>query len=277
MSLIARLHALLKPMHAPHEHTGTLLQVEELTRTYGARTALESISFSLQQGDRVALIGPNGAGKTSLLRCLAGLEKPSRGSVRLYRNEPDDHICIGYVPQHGEINWAFPLVVREVVMMGRTAQLGLLRRPRKADHELVSRALEMVGMADESHRVLRELSGGQKQRVFIARALAQQAELLLLDEPFTGLDSNARREILGVLDRLDQRRVTTLVSMHDIQTAASHFQKLLLLNRELIAFGTADEVLTEENLRRAYGTHVHLVAGGSGQLAVSDTCCEEHP
>jgi ABC-type Mn2+/Zn2+ transport system ATPase subunit len=265
-----------------HEVTAPTLELESVVVSYptrgssnGARPpALEDISFRLEAGERVAVVGPNGAGKSTLLKLIAGMLKPDQGRVSIFGSGPSDHICIAYVPQRSQIDWSFPVTVEDVVMMGRVDRIGLFRWPRREDRDLVRASLERVGAADLAHKQIGELSGGQQQRVFIARALAQEAELLLMDEPLTGLDVRSRDAIFGILESLRADEVTILVSTHDLNQAAEHFDRIMLLNRRLVAFGPPASVLHAENLRSAYGGHVHVVNGNDEAVLLTDTCCD---
>lgn len=257
------------------EHrTGTpVLELRGVTVRYDGVTALEEISFSLEKGDFVALVGPNGAGKSTLFKAIAGLVKPQEGEIKVYGYEPRGHICIAYIPQRSEVDWSFPATVADVVMMGRIAKLGPLMWPRKKDWELVYRALEMVGLVELARRPIGELSGGQQQRVFIARALAQEAELMLLDEPLNGLDAPSHEEILQILKALNHRNVTIIIATHDLELASRHFNLVMLLNRRLLGFGCPEEVFTPQLLRQAYGGHLRFLQTPEGFRIVGDTCC----
>jgi ABC-type Mn2+/Zn2+ transport system ATPase subunit len=193
--------------------------------------------------------------------------------VQVFGNDPGGHICIAYVPQRNRVDWSFPVTVADVVMMGRVGQLGLFRNPKTSDWDLVHEALAVVRMPHLAQRQIGQLSGGQQQRMFIARALAQEAELMLMDEPLTGLDINSQEEVFGILNRLQQEGVTVLVSLHDLKMAAERFDRVMLLNHKMLAIGTPEEVLTPENLVPAYGGHLHLVPTEEGALALGDTCC----
>lgn len=236
-----------------HRLDRPLLRVNDVEVRYETQRALERVSFQLKTGERAAVVGPNGAGKSTLFRLIAGLLKPDRGQVQVYGQHPSQHGCIAYVPQRTTVDWRFPVNVTDVVMMGRTGQLGLLRRPGPEDHKRVQRCLELMGLTPLAHRQIDELSGGQQQRMFIARALAQEAELLLMDEPLSGLDVPSQQDILGVLDALHTQGVTAFVALHDLDLAAKHFDKILLLNRRLIAFGAPSEVLVAGRIKDAYG------------------------
>ncbi len=255
-----------------HDEGHPLLAVHDVWVEYDAAVALEAIRFDLQPGERVAIVGPNGAGKSTLFKVIAGLLKPSRGEVRIYGGAPNRHLCIGYVPQRSEVDWDFPVTVADVVMMGRLAEIGLFGWPRKKDRLAVQQALETVRLADLAGRQIRELSGGQQQRMFIARALAQQAELMLMDEPLTGLDLPSQEDILQILDDLKARGVTVMVATHDLDQAATAFDRVLLLNRRLYGFGAPQDVLRAENLLAAYGGHLRVLAAEN--VLVGDTCCQ---
>jgi ABC-type Mn2+/Zn2+ transport system ATPase subunit len=257
----------------PHLSDVPILRAEGLSLLYESGPALEDVSFALQSGERLAVVGPNGAGKSTLLKIIAGVLAPSAGRVQIFGNEPGVHICIAYLPQRNQVDWSFPVTVADVVMMGRVGQLGLFRNPKTRDRELVDSALEIVRMTHLAKRQINQLSGGQQQRMFIARALAQEAELMLMDEPLTGLDINSQEEVFGILDRLQRENVTVLVSLHDLKIAAERFDRVMLLNHAMLAIGTPEEVLNPDNLVSAYGGHLHLVSTEDGALALGDTCC----
>ncbi len=264
-------------LHKPEAHRADapVVAFEGVTVRYGdGQPALENVSFRLERGERVAIVGPNGAGKSTLLKAIAGILVPSAGTVDVYGAVAGGHICIGYVPQRSQVDWNFPVTVADVVLMGRVARIGLFRQAGREDRRLVAESLAQVGMSDLAGRQIGELSGGQQQRVFIARALAQEAELLLMDEPLTGLDVPSQEAIFDILDILRGRRMTVLVSTHDLQLAADRFDRLMLLRRQVIGFGPAAAVLTPANLRLAYGTHMTVIAAPEGVLALGDTCCE---
>ncbi len=215
--------------------------------------ALQNISFRAQSGEQMAIVGPNGAGKSTLFKLIIGTLKPDKGQVKMYGSSPDEHICIAYVPQRNQIDWSFPVTVKDVVMMGRTRQIGLFRRARKQDWEIVYASLERVNVRHLADKQIGELSGGQQQRVFIARSLALDTDLLLLDEPLTGLDSPSQEKVFEILASLRSDGVTVLVATHDLNVAAERFDRVLLLNKRIVALGTGTAVLTAENLMSAYG------------------------
>jgi manganese/iron transport system ATP-binding protein len=261
----------------PHEPGTPGVRFSAVTVRYnGGEPALEDVTFQLAGGARVAIVGPNGAGKSTLLKVVAGILNPSAGMVEVYGHTAEGHICIGYVPQRTDVDWSFPVTVADVVMMGRVARMGLFRQPGREDWRLVHESLAQVGMTDLADRQIGELSGGQQQRVFIARALAQEAELLLMDEPLTGLDVPSQEAIFSILDLLRARGMTVLVSTHDLHLAAERFDRLMLLRGRLVGFGTAQEVLTPANLRLAYGTHMTVLETPEGTMVLEDTCCDGH-
>lgn len=262
----------------PHTHHHTdepILDAQKLTVRYNGRLALEEVTFHLHAGERVAVVGPNGAGKSTLFKVVAGVLAPTSGTVTVSGSRPAAHVCIGYVPQRSHVDWNFPVSVAEVVMMGRAAVMGAFRWPTRRDWDFVRGALDTVELGDLSRRQIGELSGGQQQRMFIARALAQEAELMLMDEPLTGLDLPAQEGILGLLDKLQKQKVTVMVATHDLDQAEKHFDRVMLLNRKLVGFGASKEVLTPERLAAAYGSRLRIVDADGHRVAVSDACCEE--
>jgi len=241
---------------------------------YDGRVALEDVTFILNAGEQMAVVGPNGAGKSTLFKVIAGVLHPTSGEVKVFGSEPGEHICIAYVPQRSQVDWSFPATVADVVMMGRIGKLGPLRWPKARDWEYVRRCLEVVGLADIANRQIGELSGGQQQKVFIARALAQEAELMLMDEPLTGLDVPSQEEILQILQELRNHNVTVMIATHNLSLAAERFDRIMLLNRRILGLGQPEEVFTPERLLEAYGGHLQLVHTGEGVMALGDTCCE---
>lgn len=261
--------------HAVHEPGMPILSIEHLTVEYGAVKALEDINFNLDQSDRLAVVGPNGAGKSTLFKVIAGLLPPTQGLARIAGHEPHGHLCISYIPQRSQVDWNFPVSVADVVMMGRTGRLGLLRWPARDDREIVQKALTVVKLDNLQSRQISELSGGQQQRMFIAQALAQQAELMLLDEPFSGLDLPSQEELFAILDGLKKEKVTVMVALHDLKLAAERFDKALILNHRLVAFGAPDQVFREEVLQSAYSGKLQMLPSADGHTAFDDTCCGE--
>jgi len=261
-----------EPLHA-HDRDRNSIVVHQVSVSYGDVVALDDVSLDVAGGERVAVVGPNGSGKSTLFKVIAGVIQPQRGRVDLFGTEPREHICVAYVPQRSQVDWSFPVNVQDVVMMGRVGRLGLLRWPSRRDVALVRECLEKVVAIELSKRQIGELSGGQQQRVFIARALAQQAEVVLLDEPMTGLDVGSQTAIYGILDTLRAMQVTVLLSTHDLNQAAQCFGRVLLLNRSVFGYGPASQVLSSERLVAAYGDQLRLEEIGDGVLAFSDTAC----
>jgi manganese/iron transport system ATP-binding protein len=273
MEVVRRAGLLPRTDSAPHDLNRPILELKQVSVRFDKTLALDNISFQLNQGERVALIGPNGAGKSTLFNVISGVLTATTGRVDIYGHAPGGHICIAYVPQRSQVDWQFPVNVADVVMMGRVGKLGLFHWPRRTDWEQVYSALELVDMMPLAKRQIGELSGGQQQRVFIARALAQEAELMLMDEPLNGLDIKSQEDIFLILEKLRQRQVTVMVATHDLNLAAERFDRLMLLNHQVIGFGQADEVFTPELLNQAYSGHMRLIHTSQGALVISDTCC----
>jgi manganese/iron transport system ATP-binding protein len=257
-----------------HDPEAPAVFAEGVNVRYNGTLALERVSFTLERGERVAVVGPNGAGKTTLFRAIAGITPISAGRIRLYGGLPEEHICVGYVPQRSQFDMSFPVNVRDVVMMGRVGRLGLFRWPGRLDREMVQECLSLVGMDDLANRQIGELSGGQQQRVLIARALVQEAEIMLMDEPLTGLDAGSQEGIYQVLDELQRRGVTVLVATHDLNQAARCFDRVMLLNRRLVDIGVPQDVFRAETLRQAYGDHLQIVGteGETLMMGGNGTC-----
>ena len=261
--------------HLSHQQDQPILDIKRLGVRYNGRFALEDITFHLHGGESVAVLGPNGAGKSTLFKVVSGVLPSSTGEVNIFGTRPRGHVCIAYIPQRTQVDWDFPVNVADAVMMGRSAKLGPLGWPKKRDWEFVQDALKTVELADLIHHQIGELSGGQQQRMFIARALAQEAELMLMDEPLTGLDTPSQEGILSLLEELKRKNVTVMVATHDLDQAARHFDLILLLNRQLIAFGAPNEVLQTDNLLRAYGGRLRLAEGEA--ILTTDGHCEGGP
>jgi manganese/zinc/iron transport system ATP- binding protein len=231
-----------------------VLEVRRLTASYGARPVLWDVDASFPSGALSAIVGPNGAGKSTLLRAALGLVPTDAGQA-LIEGRPAKAALqrVAYVPQRDAVDWDFPITVREVVEMGRYAQAGWVRRVRRSEAPIVADCLERVGMTAYARRQIGQLSGGQRQRVFIARALAQQAPLLVMDEPFAGVDARTEAALLDLLRDLRGEGHSVIVVHHDLATVRAAFDWALLLNVRAVAAGPVAEVLTPETLRRAYG------------------------
>ncbi|MEM1108634.1 MAG: metal ABC transporter ATP-binding protein [Planctomycetota bacterium] len=235
------------------------LRATDVTVAYDARPVLRSVSFTLEPGQMLGIVGPNGAGKSTLLKSLLGLIDPDFGSVEVFGQDVEDvRTRIAYVPQTEGVDWDFPITVREVVLMGRYGQKGWFGRPNRGDHEHAHAALEKVGMSQFADRHIRQLSGGQQRRVFLARALCQGAELLLLDEPFAGVDAATEKAIFGLIDQMAAEGKALLVVNHDL-SILDRFDRVLLLNQRVVAFGPPEEVVNEASLRATYGGRLSLL------------------
>lgn len=236
--------------HHPCHHT---LSVSRLSAAYGRLLALEDVSFEAHCGHTLALIGPNGAGKSTLIKTLAQLISPLSGEI-LWNGQAISRFPheIAYLPQRSEVNWAFPLTVRDLVQMGRYPSLGVWRAVTQHDTDIINKALNTLDLENLQHRQIGALSGGQQQRAFLARALAQEAHILLLDEPFTGLDQRGTEALATLLRTLADEGRLIIASHHDLNTAADIFDQCLLLKRRLIAYGRTPDTLTQPNLDRAF-------------------------
>ena len=257
-------------LKAEHSQESPALELHSLSLRFDGHNALLDLTLSLESGLHVAVVGPNGAGKSTLFNILAGLLTPSTGSVSIHGHPPAQHMCLAYVTQSSQVDWTFPVSVEEVVMMGRVGLIGLFKQPSRKDWSFVGGCLERVQLRNLAHRQISQLSGGQKQRMFIARALAQEADMFLLDEPLAGLDIPSQEQILKILDDLKQLGITVMFATHDLDLAAK-FDRVLLLNRKLIAFGGKDEVLTPKNLSQAYGGTMQVVETAEGPIMLGDS------
>ncbi|TFV97631.1 metal ABC transporter ATP-binding protein [Algoriphagus kandeliae] len=238
-----------------------ILEIHDLTVSYDQSPVLWNVDFSLPAGKLIGILGPNGAGKSTLIKAIMGLIQPSSGYVKIFDQDLDNvRNKISYVPQRESVDWNFPASVLDVVLMGTYGKLGLFKRPGKKEKELALSCLEKVGMTAYVHRQISELSGGQQQRVFIARALAQEADLYLMDEPFAGVDMNTETAIFNLLQEMSQSGKTVIVVHHDIYSAVNYFDWFIMLNLHLVASGPKNEVVTEELLRKTYGGKLNLLS-----------------
>jgi ABC-type Mn2+/Zn2+ transport system ATPase subunit len=229
------------------------------------------MSLEVRSGSLLAVIGPNGAGKSTFLKLIAGLLKPTAGTISVLGGAPGSEArSVAYLPQAEAVDWEFPVTVGEVVMMGRYARLGFGREPRAVDRQRVLEALETVGMADAVRRQIGALSGGQRRRVFLARALAAEPELYLLDEPVTGVDIRTQEDLMDVLESEARRGKTVIASTHDLICAAQRFHEAALINGRLVAHGKAELVLDQTLLAETYGGHVLVLPGDGGRLVIDD-------
>ncbi len=244
-------------LHEP----GQALHIEDLTVSYGDTPALWDIDLDIPPGVMCAIVGPNGAGKSTLIKAALGLERADAGHVRfLGRPVAQMRGQIGYVPQRHSVDWDFPTTARDVVEMGLYRALGWFRRPGRDARARALAALAEVGMQDYAERQISQLSGGQQQRVFIARALVQDAPILILDEPMAGVDASTEAVIIALLKRLRAEGRTIIVVHHDLTTVQSYFDWLVMLNVRIIAQGPVRDVYTPENLRTAYGGQLAILA-----------------
>jgi ABC-type Mn2+/Zn2+ transport system ATPase subunit len=235
------------------------IDLENVTVAYHGKIALHSASLQLQSGTICGLVGMNGAGKSTLFKAIMGFVKPTSGRI-LIHNLPIRQVqkrnLVAYVPQSEDVDWDFPVSVRDVVMMGRYGYMNLLRIPRSSDKRIVRESLERVEMWKMRDRQIGELSGGQKKRTFFARSLAQQSQVLLLDEPFAGVDIKTEKMMVNLLMELRQAGHTILISTHDLTSVTTFCDRVVLINRTILAYGETSEVFTEENLSRTFGSPI---------------------
>lgn len=234
------------------------IKMNQLTVAYDAEPVLWDVTAAFKRGKLTAIIGPNGAGKSTLIQTMLGFLDPIIGEVSFSpEGKPFDSYQsvkkqVAYVPQKSSVDWDFPTTVLDVVIMGRYGHLGWFKRPGKRDKELAEEVLDQVGMASFKNRQISQLSGGQRQRVFLARALVQQADIYILDEPLAGVDIKTERVIMKLLRDLVEEQNTVLVVHHDLQTVEEYFDEVLFLNREVIDAGPVVEVFTDENIEKTY-------------------------
>ncbi len=237
------------------------LETHDLTVAYHQRPVLYGVDLAVPAGRLVGVMGPNGAGKSTLIKAIMGIVKPVGGWVKIF-GEPAERALkrVGYVPQRESVDWDFPVNVMDVVLMGRYGKLGLLRRPGAADRDIARACLEKVGMLPYADRQIANLSGGQQQRVFLARALAQESDLYLMDEPFAGVDATTEAAIVTLLQELKERGKTILVVHHDLTSARQYFDMMVLINMRLVAFGDTEDVFTTELLQKTYGGRLTILS-----------------
>ncbi len=249
------------------------VEIRDLSVAYRrGQPVLDGATLAVPRGTMLGIVGPNGGGKSTLIKAVLGLVPSVGGSVEMLGRPVDRRVRrkVGYVPQREDVDWGFPVSAYDVVMMGRVPSMGFLRRPTEKDRELVWGALETVGMEALVERQIGELSGGQQQRVFLARALAQEAELLLLDEPVSGVDAPSQHEIFDLLRRLQGEGRTVIVTTHDLSCVAERFDLAVLLNRRVVASGPPEEVFTRELLNETYQSHLMLLDIGGHTVAVEE-------
>ncbi len=244
----------------PRPSTAPPVEVHDMTVAYHRKPVLWDIDLILPEGKLIGVIGPNGAGKSTLLKAILGLVPMASGRVEIYgRPYAENRRLVGYVPQRESVDWDFPVDAIGVVEMGLYGRLGWFRRPGRAEREKAMDCLRQVGMADLARRQISQLSGGQQQRVFLARALAQEAQIYFMDEPMAGVDASTEEAVIGILQELRSRRKTVVVVQHDLQTVPAYFDHVILLNLRLVAAGPTAEVFTAENLRHTYGGRLTIL------------------
>ena len=250
------------------EHAGDGIRADDVTVTYrNGLTALRHASFAIPRGTVTALVGVNGAGKSTLFKAIMGFVPVAGGNISLLGMSVPEALrrnLVAYVPQSEEVDWAFPVLVEDVVMMGRYGKMNFLRIPTKADHQAVEAALARVNMLDYRHRQIGELSGGQKKRVFLARALAQDGQVILLDEPFTGVDVKTEEQIIRLLGELRDEGRVMLVSTHNLGSVPEFCDRVVLVKGTVLAYGPTETTFTRKNLEEAFGGVLrHFTLGGT--------------
>ncbi|EUB34497.1 MULTISPECIES: metal ABC transporter ATP-binding protein [Fusobacterium] len=222
------------------------IEIRNLTVAYGENIALENLNLDVEAGSLMALVGPNGAGKSTLIKTILKFLKQITGEIKINAK------TLAYVPQRNSVDWDFPTTLFDVVEMGCYGRVGLFKRVNKEEKQKVLKAIEQVGMLDFKDRQISELSGGQQQRAFIARALVQEADIYLMDEPFQGVDSTTEKSIVDILKKLKSEGKTLIVVHHDLQTVPTYFETVTFINKSVIASGKIKEVFTQENIDMAY-------------------------
>jgi manganese/zinc/iron transport system ATP- binding protein len=242
------------------EKKDIIISIRNLTVSYGRNPAVRGINLDIEAGNMIGIIGPNGAGKSTLLKGILGLIHADTGTTRIYGKPVKEALKkISYIPQKESFDWDFPVVVNDVVLMGRYPHLRLFQKPGADDHAKVEKALEMLEMTPFRERQIRYLSGGQQQRVFIARALAQEADILFLDEPFVGVDAATEATILRILKSLRDNGKTILIVHHDLAKVKEYFDKLILINRHLVGYGPTSEIMNAGLINRTYGGRLTIL------------------
>lgn len=258
----------LRPLDTKPENAGAGIAVHDVTVTYrNGHTALRDASFETPTGTITALVGVNGSGKSTLFKAIMGFVRTAKGSISVLGMSVPEALkksIVAYVPQAEEVDWSFPVLVEDVVMMGRYGHMNMLRMPRDADRRAVDEALERVGMSDFRKRQIGELSGGQRKRVFLARALAQNGQVILLDEPFTGVDVKTEEAIIILLKALRDEGRVMLVSTHNLGSVPEFCDRTVLVKNTVLAYGPTAEIFTHDNLEKTFGGVLrHFVLGGT--------------
>ncbi len=248
---------------------GEVLSVRDLNVYYGDQLAIEDIAFTLREGRLVGVVGPNGAGKSTMIKAIVGSLKPASGVIEVFGStDARARRRITYVPQRGSVDWDFPVTVKDVVTQGRYGNVGFLKRFSAEDHAKVANALSLVNLTDLASRQIGELSGGQQQRVFLARALAQQGDIYLMDEPFVGVDAATESAIVDVLRGLRDAGKTVLVVHHDLATVGEYFDDVILMNRKIIAHGPIEQYFTPELLQKTYGGRLAILGNDKNNVTL---------
>lgn len=244
------------------------IQIHDMTIAYHKKPVLWDVDLDVPEGKLVGIIGPNGAGKSTMIKAIMELVPKASGWVRVYGKEYGEmRKIIGYVPQRESVDWDFPICALDVVLMGRYGHIGWMRRPGKQDRELARESLDLVGMGDFADRQISQLSGGQQQRVFLARALAQDARIYMMDEPFAGVDAATERAIIDILVSLREQGKTIMVVHHDLQTVTEYFDWVIMLNMRVVASGLTSDVFTDENLQKTYGGRLTVLSQAAQAMA----------
>ncbi|MEN7546420.1 metal ABC transporter ATP-binding protein [Rapidithrix thailandica] len=237
-----------------------VIELHNLTVTYQNKPAIWNIDYTLPEGNLIGIIGPNGSGKTTMLKAIMGLIKPGSGYVKLFNKSLEEvRNRVAYVPQRNSVDWDFPASVYDTVLMGRYTRKNIFKRANRLDREIALESIRKVQLEKFKNRQISQLSGGQQQRVFIARALAQEADLYLLDEPFAGVDAATESAIMSLLTEMKSKGKTIVVVHHDLQTASQYFDWLVMINTRLIASGKTEEVFTSEILDQTYGGRLNIL------------------
>ena len=238
----------------------SIIDIKGLSLSYGYKRILTNIFLRLEAGHIYGVIGPNGAGKSSLFKSILGLVPYSHGEISIL-GKPIEEVRrkIAYVPQKGNVDWSFPATVRDIVSMGRYPHLKLFDPFGKKDKAIINEALDQLGIGELANRQIGALSGGQQQRVFLARALAQNADLFFLDEPFVGVDVTTEEKIIEILKTISERGKTVIVVHHDLSTVKEYFDQVILLNQRLITYGDTKEVFTQENIAKTYASQLNIL------------------
>ncbi len=246
----------------------TAIEIHDMTVAYQKRPVLWDVDLEIPEGKLVGVIGPNGAGKSTLIKAMIDLIPKASGWVKIF-DKPYSEMrsLVGYVPQRESVDWDFPVSAFEVTLMGRYGHIGWVKRPSAEDKEIAYASLEKVGMAEFADRQISQLSGGQQQRVFLARALAQDARIYLMDEPFAGVDASTERAIIQLLTELQKQEKTIIVVHHDLQTVSTYFDWLMMLNMRVVAAGPVKKVFTQDNLNKTYGGRLTILSEAAQAVA----------